>query len=104
MISRRLHNDMFDERFDPRRFLILARCRARTIQPEMGDFVGEEAQIHALEHNLLRSKGQHKPFVAVHRPTTAVQKMVPRQQPALAVRRLNEERRNLLASRETGIP
>jgi hypothetical protein len=51
----------------------------------MGDFAGEEAQIHAMEHNLLRGKGQHKPFAAVHRLATAMQKMVPWQQPVLTV-------------------
>jgi hypothetical protein len=51
----------------------------------MGDFVGEEAQIHALEHNLLRGKRQHKSFDAINRLATAMQKMVPWQQPILTV-------------------
>ncbi len=77
MFARRLNLDTFDERLDPCRPLIDIRCWTHTFQPEMGDFAGEEAQINALEHNFLRGKGQHKPFAAVHRLATAMQKMVP---------------------------
>jgi hypothetical protein len=51
----------------------------------MGDFTGEEAQINALQHNFLRGKRQHKPFDAIHRLATAMQKMMPWQQPVLTV-------------------
>ena len=85
LFSCRLHLDIFDERLDHCRFLIAARCRTHSFQPEMGDFIRENAQIRAFENNLLRGKGQHKPFGAIHRLTTAMQKMMPWQQPVLAV-------------------